>query len=418
MEQEKTIKRDFYLKELIDSRHDGFIKIVTGIRRSGKTFLLFNLFKEYLLSEGVADGHIICINLEERDNAHLCDPDELLSYVRSRIMDEEDYYVLIDEVQMVDEFVSVLNTLLNIHNVDTYVTGSNSRFLSRDVATEFRGRGEEIHIFPLSFAEYYGALGGDVNKRWDDYIQYGGLPQILSLGSEQRKEDFLKNIHTTVYLRDLIERYNINNESEFGELLQVIASSIGSQCNPKKLSDTFKSKKGVNIDPKTIAKYLQYMEDAFLIERAMRYDIKGKKYINTLSKYYFQDIGLRNVALKFHQIEESHIMENIVYNELRRRRYRVDVGLVEVWTKENNKSQRKQLEVDFVAERGSERIYIQSVLSIPDSEKQEQETASLRNINDSFKRIIIVKGYHHPHYDNNGFLYMGLFDFLLSQEIL
>ncbi|MCD8209959.1 MAG: ATP-binding protein [Prevotella sp.] len=414
----EAIKRDFYLKELIDSRHNGFIKIITGIRRSGKTFLLFELFKEFLLSEGVSDDHIIRISLENLFNEDLREPKKMLSYIESLIIDKQMYYLLIDEVQMLDKFVAVLNSLLHHPNVDTYVTGSNSKFLSRDVVTEFRGRGEEIHIFPLSFAEYYSAVGGDINRCWMDYYRYGGLPQLLSLETAKKKEDFLQNIFKTIYLRDLIERYTIKNEDNLQELLSIISSSIGSPCNPNKLSNTFQSVKGVKVDYKTIAKYLSYMEDAFLVEKSMRYDIKGKKYINTLSKYYFQDIGLRNASLEFRQIEESHLMENIIYNELRRRGFRVNVGIVDAWKKEGETRSKQHLEVDFVAEMGSSRFYIQSALSIPNKEKREQEIASLRKINDSFRRIIIVKNYGPYHYDDNGFIYMDLFDFLLNPKLL
>ncbi len=414
----KAIRRDMYLKELIDSRHNGFIKIVTGIRRSGKTFLLFNLFRDHLLSEGIADDHIICVALDDRQNAHLCAPDKLLSYIKKCIVDEGMYYVLIDEVQMVEDFVGVLNSMLHVRNADTYVTGSNSKFLSRDVATEFRGRGEEIHIFPLSFAEYYSAVGGDVNACWTDYYRYGGLPQILSLDSNRMKEDFLQNILTTIYMRDLVERYKIKNEDDLHELLCVISSSIGSPCNPNKLSNTFKSVKGVTMDVKTIANYLSYMEDAFLVEKSLRYDIKGKKYINSLSKYYFQDLGLRNASIQFRQIEENHIMENVVYNELRNRGFRVNVGVVSSWMQEGDTRRKQQLEVDFVAEMGSSRYYVQSALSIPDRAKREQETASFLKINDSFRRIVIVKNYGHYHYDDNGIIYMDLFDFLLNPKLL
>ncbi len=418
MELIKTIRRDYYLRQLNDSRHNGMIKIVTGIRRSGKTFLLFNLFMEHLLGEGIADDHIIRIALDDRENAELQDPDRLLAYIYSKVNDEAMHYVLIDEVQMAEDFVGVLNSLLHRRNIDTYVTGSNSRFLSKDVATEFRGRGDEIHIYPLSFAEYYSAVEGDVYERWKEYCTYGGLPQLLTLNGDEKKENFLQGIQNTVYIKDLIERCNIKNQEEFKELLYIVASCIGSPCNPHKLCNTFKSVKGITLDSKTIAKYLTYMEDAFLIEKAMRYDIKGKKYINTLSKYYFQDIGIRNASINFRQMEETHIMENIIYNELRNRGFRVDVGIVEAWHQNGGNRQRKQLEVDFVAERGSLRYYIQSALSISDREKREQETTSLKRIDDSFKRIIIIKSTMKPHYDDDGFLFLGLFDFLLKPRLL
>lgn len=418
MEYAKVVKRDHLLNQLIDGRHNNLIKIVTGIRRSGKTFLLFNLFSKYLHDEGIDDNHIIKIALDDRKNVKLCNPDSILEYFDSKFIDDKMYYVLIDEIQMLDDFVGVLNSLLHRHNVDTYVTGSNSKFLSKDVATEFRGRGDEIHIYPLSFAEYFNAVGGDMYECWSEYCTYGGLPQLLILKGDKKKEEFLLGIQKTVYLKDLVERCIIKNQDEFQELLNVIASCIGSPCNPNKLANTFKSVKNITIDSKTISKYLSYMEDAFLIEKSMRYDIKGKKYIGTLSKYYFQDIGLRNAATGFRQIEESHIMENIIYNELRSRGFRVDVGLVEAWQQDNDKRQRRQLEVDFVAEQGSLRYYIQSVLMMPDNEKKEKEIASLKKINDAFKRIIIVKSNMKPYYDDNGFLIMGLFEFLLKPEIM
>jgi len=415
--QNSVIPRDTYLNQLIDGMHNHMIKIVTGIRRSGKSFLLSKLFVEHLHTTGVDDEHIINIALDEFEFRALRAPENIYDYINERIKDQQMYYLLIDEVQMLTDFVDILNSLLHKDNIDVYVTGSNSKFLSKDVATEFRGRGDEIHIYPLSFSEYYNAIRGEKAERWLEYQRYGGLPQLLFLSGDKKKTDFLKQINETVYIKDLIERCNIKNVDEFQELLMIISSNIGAPCNPTKLSNTFKSVKGISIDPKTISNYLSYMEDAFLIEKAMRYDIKGKKYIGNLSKYYFQDIGLRNAVIDFRQMEESHIMENVIYNELRNRGYRVDVGFVEVWTTSNDKRQRKQLEVDFVAEQGHNRYYIQSALEMSTPDKKEQEKASLKNIDDGFKRIIIVRSDMAPYYDENGYLVMGLYDFLLKPNI-
>ena len=413
------IKRDHYLDLLIAGRHNGLIKIITGIRRSGKTVLLFDLFDEYLKQNGVSENHIIKVALDDRRYSDLRNPDKMLNYIDTKIMEEGWHYILLDEVQMMDEFVDVLNSFLHMRNIDVYVTGSNSKFLSRDIATEFRGRGDEIHLYPLSFSEYYNALGGDRHIRWREYYTFGGIPQHLVHDDAKKKEDFLRSLFQSVYLRDVLERHRIKNKDEFEELMEVVASSIGSPCNPNKLSNTFKSVKGVSIDYKTIARYLDYMEEAFFIERARRYDVKGKRYINSLSKYYFQDIGLRNALTDFRQLEENHIMENIIYNELRLRGYRVDVGIVEIrTTNKRNESIRKQLEVDFVANRGYDRYYIQSVLSLPDREKKEQEIASLRRIEDSFKKILLVKDDIMPYKDENGYLILGLFDFLMDKDSL
>ena len=409
-----TINRDFYLNQLIESRHNRLIKIVTGIRRSGKSTLLFELFHDYLIQSGVDEKHIIEIAFDDRRKASLRNPDNALKYIEEKITDSGMHYILLDEIQLMDDFVDVLNTLLHIKNADVYVTGSNSRFLSKDVVTEFRGRGDEIHIYPFSFAEFCSAKNGSKQELWKEYYTFGGLPQLFVFNDRKKKEQFLFSLQESVYLKDLIERNKVKNIEEFKELMKVMASGIGSPCNPTKLSNTFKSGKGVVIDKKTVSNYLNYMEDAFVLEKALRYDIKGKKYINTLSKYYFQDIGLRNALLDFRQLEESHIMENVIYNELRSRGYRVDVGSVEI----RKNDSRKQLEVDFVVNRGDFRCYIQSVLAIPDKEKKEQETASFKNINDMFKRIIIVKEDITPHYDENGYFIIGLFDFLLNRNSL
>ena len=413
------IKRDRYLQQLIESRHNGFIKVVTGIRRCGKSYLLNILFYHYLLENGVADDHIIRIDLEDRLNKELRNPDAMLHYVHDRIMDNELYYIIIDEVQLMDEFVDVLNSFRHIDNADTYVTGSNSHFLSSDIPTEFRGRGEVIHVNPLSFTEFYSAKGGDKLEAWREYYTYGGLPLILSFETEEKKINYLKNLFETVYLADIIERHKIKHEHEMRELMLIMASSIGSPCNPTKLANTFKSMKNVKINSQTISNYLTYLIEAFLLKKAIRYDIKGKKYINTLSKYYFSDIGLRNAILDMRQQEETHIMENIIYNELIIRGYRVDVGMVEIKKKDKNgKWIRIQLEVDFIASLGSKKFYIQSALSIPDREKEIQESRSLTNINDSFKKIIVVKDHIMPRRNEEGILTIGILDFLLKENSL
>ena len=413
------IKRDRYLQQLIDSRQNGFIKIITGIRRCGKSYLLNVLFYHYLLDSGVADNHIIRVDLEDRMNKELRNPDAMLQYVHSRIKDNNLYYIIIDEVQLMDEFVDVLNSFRHIENADTYVTGSNSHFLSSDIPTEFRGRGEAIHVYPLSFSEFYSAKGGDKQDAWREYFTYGGLPLIQSFDTEQKKINYLKDLFETVYLADIIERHNIKNNNEMRELVLILASSIGSPCNPTKLSNTFKSVKNVKIGSQTIAQYLTYLLESFLMNRAIRYDIKGKKYINTLTKYYFTDIGLRNAILDMRQQEETHIMENIIYNELITRGYRVDVGMVEI-RKPNKEGKwtRTQLEVDFIANLGSRKYYVQSALSIPNKEKEIQESRSLMGINDSFKKIIIVKDHIMPRRNQEGILTIGLFDFLLKEDSL
>lgn len=403
------IKRDKYLDELIGWKHTDLIKIVTGLRRCGKSFLLFNLFHQHLLSSGTDESHIIEIALDDISNEALREPFRMLEYVKSKIKDDNQYYLIIDEVQLLGRFVDVLNSFMHIDNVDIYVTGSNSRFLSKDVATEFRGRGIEIHIYPLSFAELYQARGGDKYALWKSYYTYGGLPYLASLNDNARKAEYLSSLNQTLYLKDIVERNKIANEDEFSELMNVMASSIGSPCNPNKIANTFKSVKKVSLAPQTIAKYLSFMEDAFIVEKSVRYDIKGRKYIGTLSKYYFQDVGLRNALLNFRQVEETHLMENVIYNELRRCGYSVDVGMIEV----RSATQRKQLEVDFVANKGDKRYYIQSAFALADEQKLEQELASLKKINDSFKKIIITRDDIAPYHDDNGVLIIGLMDFLL-----
>ena len=395
------------------------IKIITGIRRCGKSFLLFELFHSFLNENGVDENHIIEVALDDRANIQLRDPDQILAHIKSRIKDDGQYYVLLDEVQMIDDFVDVLNSLLHIRNVDAFVTGSNSRFLSKDVVTEFRGRGQDIHMYPLSFAEYYSAKGGDKSVCWREYITYGGLPQILLLQGNKAKREYLSHLSDSVFISDVVERNRVKNRVELVELLSVLASSIGSPCNPTKLSNTFRTTKNKVISNKTISNYLSYLCDAFMVEKAIRYNIKGKKYINTLAKYYFTDIGLRNAILAFRQMEPTHIMENIIFNELLCRGYSVDVGVVELKTVDKNgKDIRKQFEVDFVVNDSDQRYYIQSAYSIPDEAKMQQETASFRYTEDSFKKVIVVKDDVPMYRTDSGYLIIGLLDFLLNPELL
>ena len=413
------IKRVQYLNQLIAGQKNGLIKIVTGIRRCGKSYLLFTLFREYLISQGIDKSHIIEIALDDRMNVALRDPDAILHHIRNQIVDNDLYYILLDEVQMIPEFVDVLNSLLHIRNADVYVTGSNSRFLSSDVVTEFRGRGDEIHLYPLTFSEFIEGYQGDRNQAWKEYYTYGGLPLILSLETAKKKEDYLENLYESVYLVDILERNTIRNHEELDELVRIMASSVGSPVNPTKLSNTFKSLKNTEIHHQTVSKYLSYLEDAFLLEKSIRYDIKGKKYINTLSKFYFSDLGIRNALLGFRQQEENHIMENILYNEFRARGYKVDIGMVEQRAADRTgKMVRKQLEVDFVVNQGSKRYYVQSALAIPTEEKFKQESSSLLKISDSFKKIIVVREDIMPKRDENGILTIGIMDFLLNQDSL
>ncbi len=415
----KQIARDFYLQQLVNGKQNGLIKIITGIRRCGKSYLLFKLFKQHLLQNGIDDQHIIQVALDDIENSELREPLALYRHIKSRMTDDELYYILLDEVQLVPRFEEVLNSLLRIDNADVYVTGSNSRFLSSDIITEFRGRGDEIRLYPLSLSEYCEGTGQSPQDAWKDYYTYGGLPHVLSLEIEKKKFDYLSNLVESVYLNDILERHNIKNKSEFKDLVCIVASSIGAPVNPTKLSNTFKSVKKVAINSSTIDRYLDFMEDAFLIEKSERYDVKGKKYIGSLAKYYFSDLGLRNAILGLRQQEETHIMENIIYNELRRRGCKVDVGTVEYrFVDSDNKWQRKQLEVDFVVNEGSQRYYIQSALALPDEEKRKQETGSLLRINDSFKKIIIVKDDIKPWRDENGILTIGLLDFLIDMDSL
>lgn len=408
-------KRDKSLNQLIEGQRNGLIKVVTGIRRCGKSYLLFKLFADHLLSAGMPEDHIVRIDLENYRHRALRQPETLLEYIDSRITEEGQYVVLLDEVQTVPHFEEVLNSYLKLPNVDVYVTGSNSRFLSTDIITEFRGRGDEIHLSPLTFSEYYTAVGGDKSDAWRDYFTFGGLPHVLSLSSDEKKSQYLQSLYATVYKRDLIERNAIAKADEFEELLRVVASSIGSPVNPLRLENTFKSVAHSDLSSVTISRYLGFMEEAFLIEKAQRYDVKGRKYIGSLSKYYFSDLGLRNALIGFRQQEETHIKENIIYNELRARGFRVDVGSVEVRGQcDKNEADRTRLEVDFVVNSSSKRYYIQSALSIPDAEKMRQETRSLRAINDSFRKIVIVKDNIKPWHTEEGILVLGLFDFLLQ----
>jgi predicted AAA+ superfamily ATPase len=413
------IKRPLYLNQLISGKWNGLIKIITGMRRCGKSYLLFNLFAQHLIDEGVAGDQIVKIPFDDWDYRNLCEPEALMNYLGSVISNDKTYYLLLDEVQLLHNFEDVLNGLLRRQNLDIYVTGSNSRFLSTDIVTEFRGRGDQIHVHPLSFAEFMSVDSRHPLDAWNDFYTYGGLPHVLMLDGDLRKADYLRNLYNTVYSVDILDRHRIKNRAEFNELVRVIASTIGSSSNPLKLSRTFKSLKNVSLSDKAISRYLSYLQDAFITEKAMRYDIKGKKYINTLSKYYFTDIGVRNALLDFRQQEETHIMENIIYNELRIRGYSVDVGVVEArYTDESGKRLRKQYEVDFVANRGSQRYYIQSAFLMPNEAKEKQESASLLNIDDSFKKIIIVKDYIKPKRNEYGILTMGIIDFLLNSDSL
>lgn len=413
------IKRDYYLNQLIESKHNGLIKIVTGLRRSGKSYLLFKLFAQYLMEQGVEESHIIKVDLEDRRNIALRNPDTLLAHIDSQIKDKEMYYILLDEVQHVPEFEDVLNSYLKIDNADVYVTGSNSKFLSTDIITEFRGRGDQIHVYPLSFSEFMSVDERHPLEAWPDYYTYGGLPHVLTLDTPKKKEEYIKRLFSTVYINDIVERYKIRNEAELKELIHVIASAIGSPTNPNKLANTFKSLKNVSLTNKTIDNYLTYICESFLTEKAIRFDIKGKKYINTLAKYYFTDVGVRNAILDFRQQEENHIMENVIYNELKIRGFQVDVGVVEHRTTDTNgKTVRKQYEVDFVVNQGSQRYYIQSAFVMPTDAKERQESASLLNIDDTFKKIIIVKDHIKPKRNEDGIVTIGLIDFLLRPEIL
>lgn len=409
------IKRDYYLQKLIDRKENHLIKIITGIRRCGKSYLLNHIFKNYLLETGVNADHIIMVSLDDDDSESLLDVHNLNTYIKSQIKDDDLHYILLDEIQLVEGFESLLNGLLRKENLDVYVTGSNSKFLSSDIITEFRGRGDEIRVYPLSFSEFYSAYEGSKEDAWQEYYTYGGLPLVLSYKNEIDKMAYLENQRKNVYLNDVIERNNIQNEQDLYTIVEILSSSVGSLTNPLKLANTFKSNnKNTSITDKTIYNYLNYLEDAFLIESTKRYDVKGKKYIETPKKYYFTDIGIRNSFLNFRQQEENQLMENIIYIELKRRGFSVDVGVVEV----RDKSGQKKLEIDFVANRGNNRYYIQSALTIDSKEKKEQEERSLINTNDFFRKIIIVKDNIKRWRDEKGIVIMGIVDFLLDFDSL
>ncbi len=414
------IERPIYLQQLIDSKDNGLIKIVTGLRRVGKSYLLKTLFKKHLLSEGINKDHILIIDLEDRKYKDFRNPDYLLDWVDKQMIDDEQYYIIIDEVQRVDEFVDMLGSLVVKDNADVYVTGSNSHFLSSDIATEFRGRGDEIHVWPLSFKEFMTAYEGDVVEGWQEYYTYGGLPKILSIKGDDKKTTYLRNLYRTVYLKDIYERHDIENKAEFEELVRILASSVGSPINPTNLANTFKSVKRLNhITDKTIETYIGYLADAFMIEKAERYDIKGKKYIGTTPKYYFKDLGIRNAVLAFRQTEENHLMENVIYNEMRHRGFLVDVGNVYIRVKtDDDKYQRVTLEVDFICNLGSRRYYLQSAFRMPDEGKMEQEKRSLKQIGDAFKKMVIVGERMKLRRDDFGIVMTGIYDFLFDPKIL
>ena len=413
--------RPIYLNELIRKQHNGMVKVITGVRRCGKSYLLFELFYSYLKNQNISEDHIISMAMDDIEHKEFRTPEKLYGYIKERILDDDMYYILLDEVQLVENFEEVLNSLLRRKNVDIYVTGSNAKFLSKDIITEFRGRGDPVHVYPLSFSEFWEYYrqkhsGADINSAWQEYITYGGMPGQVTIENVQDKSNYLKNLFDETYIRDIIDRNKVRNKSEIEELIDIVASDIGSLTNPLKIANTFKSEKKVSVHQETIKNYLDYFEDAFLVSKAKRYDIKGKKYINTPMKYYFTDAGLRNARLNFRQIEETHLMENVIYNELLIRGYNVDVGVVDhYYTDKDNQRKQKKLEVDFLCNQSSNRVYIQSALSLPDKAKMEQEQSSLIRIKDSFRKIIIVKeGISHNNED--GIYIMNLFDFLLNQN--
>ena len=429
------IKRDVYLKRLINRKHNGFIKVITGIRRSGKSYLLNTLFYNHLLESGIKANHIIMFAFDSADDLlkigedpflldntreeRKVNPKKFLEYINQQIVDGEMYYLLLDEVQNLGAFESVLNGFLRKKNLDVYVTGSNSKFLSKDILTEFEGRGDEIHVLPLSFSEFFSVYNGNKEEAFDDYSVYGGLPAVALMNTEEQKSTYLSTQMKNLYLRDIINRYRLHNDSAIGELLDVIASGISTLTNPRKLAATFDSIKKTSISEVTVDKYIQFMEDAFILTRVKRFDVKGKKYIGTPYKIYFEDIGVRNARLDFRQIEGTHIMENIIFNELRFRGYKVDVGIVESREKdEGGKEVRKQLEIDFIATMGSRKYYIQSAYAIPDEQKYKQETKSFDKINDSFKKILLVEKSMKPRHDESGYVMMGVKEFLLDAESL
>ncbi len=409
------IKRDYYLQKLISKKHNGLIKVITGMRRCGKSYLLFSLFKKHLQEGGVPEDHIIEIAFDSFENKKLRDPEILYPHVKNQLTGEGMYYILLDEVQLLGEFESVLNGFMRIPNVDVYVTGSNAKFLSKDIITEFRGRGDELHMGPLSFREFMSVYNGNKYDGWNEYVLYGGLPPVVLLTAAEQKIEFLKRLFDETYINDIVGRHKIRNKDEFEELINILSSGIGSLTNPKKLADTFKTKKSKKLSVNTIKSYLDYLCDAFVVSRVTRYDIKGKKYIDTPQKYYFSDVGLRNARINFRQLEENHTMENIIFNELISRDFNVDVGIVVVSGKDGDGKQvRKQLEVDFVCNKASRRYYVQSAFSIPDDAKMQQEANSLLRIDDSFKKIIVVKDVPAPWYTEDGILVISIYDFLLN----
>lgn len=413
------IARSKYLEALKLRMHNGMIKVITGIRRSGKSYLLFRIFKNYLLENVADESHIITVELDQRKNRQYREPDTVLEYIESLIVDKKQYYILLDEVQMLNEFEEVLNSLLHIHNADVYVTGSNSKFLSKDIITEFRGRGDKVHVYPLSFKEFMEAYEGDKYQGWAEYVTYGGLPLTVSMKAEEQKISYLRTLFDETYIKDIIERNRIEKVHELNDLINVLASTIGGLSNPSKIEATFRSVIQSEISLNTIRQYIEYLKDAFIINEANRYDVKGRKYIGTPVKYYFEDVGLRNARLGFRQIEETHLMENIIYNELRIRGFQVDVGVVQKRAKiEDGTVEKRQLEIDFIANQGSKRYYIQSVYHLPDAEKMKQEKAPLVNVHDSFKKIIIVKDVINVKRDEDGITMMSVYDFLLQDNSL
>ena len=409
--------RNHYLQELVSADRNGMIKIVTGIRRCGKSFLLFDIFLQHLLQSGIHRDHIIDINLEDRRNKRLRNPDMLMEHIDSLMTDSDMYYILLDEIQLVPEFEDVLNSYLHIKNAEVYVTGSNAKFLSKDVITEFRGRGWEIRVHPLSFAEYYDGVGGEKAAALEQYYLYGGLPGVAQLDSPTDKQHYLYEIFDTVYLKDVIERNHLHNIDGMRELIRILASGMGSCTNVRRIANTFKSAASMDISPNTISRYLEHLQDSFIINEALRYDVKGRKYIGTETKYYFEDIGIRNAILGFRQIEFNHTMENVIFNELRKQGFTVDVGLIEQSKRdENGKSVRKQLEIDFVVNRHDERIYLQSAYMLPDREKVQQEQASLLRIPDGFKKVIVAGDRYSSYYNDDGILIEGIYDFLLKEQ--
>lgn len=410
-------ERKHYLKLLQNADGNGMIKVITGIRRCGKSFLLFNLFRKRLIEKGIHEDHIIQVNLEDRRNKRLRDPDILLQHIDSMMTDTDKYYILLDEVQLVNEFEDVLNSYLSVPNAEVYVTGSNAKFLSKDIITEFRGRGWEIHIHPLSFAEYYEVVGGEKAEALEQYYKYGGLPAVAGLERAEDKQQYLREIFETVYLKDVIDRNHLKNADGLRELVRILASIIGSSTNVRRIANTFKTAAGIDITPATITKYIECLQDAFIISEALRYDVKGRKYIGTETKYYFEDVGIRNAIVDFRQLEPTHIMENVVYNELRHNGFSVDVGQVESFKRdEQGLLKRRNLEIDFVVNRHDERLYIQSAYALPSQEKMDQEQASLLHIKDGFQKVIVAGDRYISGYNENGILVESLYDFLLGKQ--